>query len=373
VSDPALAPPAVAAAVGLRELGERPLLDTLADFLRARGLLLILDNAEHLLEFAPFVANLLSACPRLKILATSRQPLRLRGEHEVHVAPLVVPELRADEPFERLAQNESVRLFVSRARDVRPDFELTESNVANVAELCRRLDGLPLAIELAAPRIRLLSPSALLERLESRLGLLTGGARDAPDRQQTLRAAIAWSYGLLSPAEQQFFLRLAVFVGGFTLDAAEAVAADVGSDTLELVSSLLEKSLLQRQASADGESRFRMLELVREFGLEQVAYTGEEADSRQRHYGYFLSLSEGCSDGKYETCRSGLVSARNRALGPGTRQPSRRLEMAAADRRCNWSTPVDRRPSGLLDRPAARPGSLFGARGVAHDRTRHAG
>jgi predicted ATPase/transcriptional regulator with XRE-family HTH domain len=292
VTEPGLALAAVAAALGLRELGERPLQETLADFLRARSVLLLLDNAEHLLQFAPALSVLLQQCPSLKLLVTSRQPLRLRGEHEVHVDPLPVPEPGMVASVEAVARIEAVRLFVDRARDVRPDFELTESNVADVAEVCRRLDGLPLAIELAAPRIRLLGLPELRERLQSQLGLLTGGARDAPDRQQTLRAAIAWSYDLLSLAEQRFFCRLAVFAGGFTLESAKAVAGDGDNDAFELVSSLLEQSLLQAVLAADSAPRFRMLVSIREFGLEQLLRRGEETETRQRHFDYFLSLTE---------------------------------------------------------------------------------
>lgn len=292
VTEPGLALTAVAAALGLRELGERPLQETLADFLRARSVLLLLDNAEHVLEFAPALSVLLQQCPSLRILVTSRQPLRLRGEHEIHVDPLSVPDPGTSASVEDVSRIEAVRLFVDRARDVRPDFELTESTVADLAEVCRRLDGLPLAIELAAPRIRLLGLPELRERLQSQLGLLTGGARDAPDRQKTLRDTIAWSYDLLLPAEQQFFCRLAVFAGGFTLESAEAVAGNDVSDPFEMVASLLEQSLLQAVTAADGVPRFRMLVSIREFGLEQLQIRGEETDTRQRHFDYFLSLTE---------------------------------------------------------------------------------
>jgi predicted ATPase/transcriptional regulator with XRE-family HTH domain len=297
VTEPGLALAAVAAALGLRELGERPLQETLADFLRARSILLLLDNAEHLLEFAPALSVLLQQCPSLKLLVTSRQPLRLRGEHEVHVDPLPVPEPGMSASVEAVARIEAVRLFVDRARDVRPDFELTESNVADVAEVCRRLDGLPLAIELAAPRIRLLGLPELRERLQNQLGLLTGGARDAPDRQKTLRDTIAWSYDLLSPPEQRFFCRLAVFVGGFTLESAAAVVGSGEGDTFEMVSSLLEKSLLQAVTAADGPPRFRMLVSIREFGLEQLLRRGDETETRQRHFNYFRSLTESMAVG----------------------------------------------------------------------------
>ena len=232
VTEPSLALSSIASALGLRALGERPLLETVADVFRARSVLLLLDNFEHMLAFAPTVSELLQRCPSLKVLVTSRQPLRLRGEHEVHVDPLSVPKPSMIASVEDVSRSEAGALFVERAKAVRPDFELDDANAADVAEVCRQLDGLPLAIELAAPRIRLLSPAELHERLHQQLGLLTGGARDAPSRQQTLRATIAWSYDLLSPQEQEFFCRLAVFAGGFTLESAEAVAGNGTSDTL---------------------------------------------------------------------------------------------------------------------------------------------
>ncbi len=292
VTEPGLALTAVAAALGLRALGERPLLETVADVMRARSVLLLLDNFEQVLGFAPSVSVLLQQCPSLKVLATSRQPLRLRGEHEVHVDPLPAPESSMMASLEDVSQSEAVMLFIERAKAVRPDFELNEANVADVANICLQLDGLPLAIELAAPRIRLLAPAELHERLHQQLGLLTGGARDAPARQQTLRATVAWSYDLLSPDEQEFFCRLAVFAGGFTLESAEAVAGNGRSDPFELISSLLEQSLLHEVNAAGDTPRFRMLVSIREFGLEQLLERGDEAATRERHFDYFLALSE---------------------------------------------------------------------------------
>ena len=292
VIEPGLALTAVAAALGLQALGERPLLETVADVLRARSILLLLDNFEQVLEFAPDVSGLLQRCPSLRVLVTSRQPLRLRGEQEVHVHPLPVPQSSMVASVENVSGIEAVALFVERAKEVRPDFELNEANVADVANVCRRLDGLPLAIELAAPRIRLLSPAELHERLHHQLGLLTGGARDAPGRQQTLRNTIAWSYDLLSPDEREVFCRLAVFPGDFSVESAEAVAGTGGRNIFELVSSLLEQSLLHAVDADDRAPRFRMLVSIRDFGLEQLLERGEEAATRQRHYDHFRTLSE---------------------------------------------------------------------------------
>jgi predicted ATPase len=291
ISDPELAPAAVAASIGVKDIGQRSMLDTLADVMKSGRWLLVLDNAEHLLGLAPFVAELLQACPSLTVLVTSRQPLHIRGEHEIHLDPLPVPQPGEREHLELLAGNEAVRLFTSRVQEIRADFELTADNAGDVAEICRQLDGLPLAIELAAPRIRMLSPAALRARLQDRLGLLTGGSRDAPARQQTLRRTIEWSYDLLSVPEQSVLAALSVFEGGFDLAAAEAVAGD-GHDLLDELASLLEKSLLQRQEIPGGEPRFRMLESIRAFGLEQLEQSGSAATFRQRHYDYYLALAE---------------------------------------------------------------------------------
>ena len=228
VLDPALVGSAIAQALGVGEATGRPLLESVKDHLRERELLLLLDNFEHVLAAAPLVADLLAACRRLKVLVTSRAVLHLRGEKEVAVPPLALPAREHVLSLPALAGYAAVALFVERARDARPDFAITSENAPAVAEICRRLDGLPLAIELAAARVKLLPPRALLARLEHRLALLTGGPRDLPARQQTLRDTIAWSYDLLDPAEQALFRRLAVFVGGCTLEAAEAVCAGDG-------------------------------------------------------------------------------------------------------------------------------------------------
>ena len=291
IVDPALVPTAIAAALGVNELGRHSLLGILTDVIGGASLLVVLDNAEHLLDIAPFVADMLKACPSLKILVTSRQPLHVRGEHEIHLEPLPVPSHGDGDQLDLLITNEAVQLFTSRVREVRTDFALNASNAADVAEICRQLEGLPLAIELAAPRIRMLSPAALRSRLQDRLGLLIGGSRDAPGRQQTLRQTIEWSFDLLPPEEQALLTALSVFEGGFDLDAAEAVAG-TSNDLFEGIFSLVEKSLLQTRQTATDEPRFRMLESIREFGLEWLKNAEAEEQHRTRHFDYYLELAE---------------------------------------------------------------------------------
>jgi predicted ATPase len=223
------------------------------------------------------------------VVVTSREPLRVRGEREAPVHPLPVPETDRFAPTADLQVNPSVALFVSRASDVRPDFRLSDVNAQQIAEICRQLDGLPLAIELAAARIRLLSPAALLDRLGQRLGLLTEGARDAPDRHQTLRNTIAWSYDLLSPVEQIVYRRASIFVNGFTLEGAAAVAGITDGESLDTVTSLVEKSLVRTAQTPAGESRFWMLESIRAFGIERLEHHGELTATRQSHLEYVLA------------------------------------------------------------------------------------
>ena len=293
LADPLLVPSTVAGALGVREEVGQPLIATLTAFLRDRQLLLALDNFEHLLPAAPVVSDLLRACPGVKILATSRAPLHLRGEREYPVPALALPDPSRREPVAQLMQYEAIRLFVERAQAATPAFALTEENAAAVTEICRRLDGLPLAIELAAARIKLLPPQALLERLGDRLKLLTGGARDAPARQRTLRDAIAWSHDLLTEEEQTLFRRLAVFAGGCTLEAVEAVAnADGNLDTLEGMTSLVDESLLRQIEGPDDEPRFAMLETIREYGLERLEVSREFGTVQERHATYFASVAE---------------------------------------------------------------------------------
>jgi predicted ATPase/DNA-binding CsgD family transcriptional regulator len=295
IADPDLVASTIAQPLGLRNAGDRPVLDGLLDYLRGRSLLLILDNFEQLLAAGPLVVDLLAASPGLKVLVTSRAALRVRGEHELLVPPLALPELHRLPASDTLVHNPSVALFVERARAVRDTFGLTDENARTVAEIAVRLDGLPLAIELAAARLRLFSPRELLTRLDHRLPLLTGGARDVPARQRTLRDAIGWSYDLLDEARQRLLRRLAIFVGGFTLDAAEEICVDgIESevDVLDGVTSLVDMSLLRHEAGADDESRLVMLETIREYGLERLEASGEAAELRQRHAAYFLGLAE---------------------------------------------------------------------------------
>jgi predicted ATPase/class 3 adenylate cyclase len=283
---------AIADAVGARAEGQRTLLDTLRDHVRDREILLVVDNFEQVMEAAPVLAELLDAAPRLRLLATSRQPLRLRGEQELPVPPLRLPET-ADAP-EALERSEAVALFVQRAAAVDPSFRLTESNAHAVAELCRRLDGLPLAIELAASRIKMLSPAAMLERLEHRLELLTGGPVDLPARQRTLRETIAWSHDLLDDVEATMFRQLSVFAGGWTLPALEAVedSRDEPGDPLSVLGSLVDKNLVFRTPTDPDEVRFGMLETIRAFGLEQLESAGDVGSTRDRHAAFFLALAE---------------------------------------------------------------------------------
>jgi predicted ATPase/Tfp pilus assembly protein PilF len=293
LTDPDLVLPTIAATLGIREEGGQPLGERLRDFLAAKLLLLVLDNMEHLVAAAPAVGGLLGISPGLKVLATSRMPLRLRAEREYAVPPLGLPRRKPPPPPEQLSQFESVRLFIDRAQAVKADFAIDNETAPAVAEICWRLDGLPLAIELAAARVRMLPPHAMLSRLEQRLPLLTGGARDAPERQRTLRNTIVWSYDLLEPEDQVLFRRLAAFAGGCTLEAAEAVGNHDGSlDAFGGVERLCEHSLLRQEEDPGGEPRFTMLETVREFALEQLKASGEEQAVRDAHAGAMLALAD---------------------------------------------------------------------------------
>ena len=292
---------AIAQALGVRERGGQPPRETVIAHLRERQLLLLLDNAEHLLEaVADEVGALRAACPELRLLVTSRAALRLRGEQVYPVPPLALPDPQGDPTPEALAQAPAVALFVQRARAVRPDFALAEANAAAVAALCARLDGLPLAIELAAARVTILPPRALLARFvgvhdDPPLGLLAGGSRDLPERLRTMRDAIAWSYDLLEPGAQALFRRLTVFAGGCSLEAAEEVCR-MGDgperNILDGLMDLTDQSLLRADAQPDGEARFALLETIREYGLERLAASGEEAMARRRHAVYYLALAE---------------------------------------------------------------------------------
>jgi predicted ATPase/DNA-binding XRE family transcriptional regulator len=293
IRDPALVIPTIADALGIGEEGGRPRLERLKEGLRAKRLLLVLDNFEQVIPAAALLAELLSSCAGVKALVTSREVLRLRGEHVLAVRALPVPDSKHAAASDLLSQSAAMQLFSERAAAVRPDFALTNENAPAVAELCRRLDGLPLAIELAAARSTLFPPDALLARLGSRLKLLTGGPRDAPARQQTLRNTIAWSYDLLTESEQTLFRRRCVFIGGRTLDAIAAVCAAAGDlEIVDGLASLVDKSLLWQDATTGGEPGFMMLETIREYGLEQLEQSGEAEATRRAHAHYYLQLVE---------------------------------------------------------------------------------
>jgi predicted ATPase/class 3 adenylate cyclase len=293
VTDPALVPAVLARALRVPEAPGRPILEALADHLRDRRLLLVADNFEQVTEAGAVVEELLAAAPGLDVLVTSRIALSLRGEQELVVPPLELPDPGQPPDLEALGRSDAVRLFTERAQAVRPGFELTEENAQAVAEICARLDGLPLAIELAATRTKVLTPEQILPRLQQRLTLLTGGARTLPDRQRTLRGAIAWSYDLLEAAERRLFSRLSVFTGGWTLASAEAVCdpGALGLDPLDAMASLVDQSLVIRVRAVTGEPRFSMLETIREFGREQLAAAAELEPLARRHAEHYLALA----------------------------------------------------------------------------------
>jgi predicted ATPase/DNA-binding CsgD family transcriptional regulator len=295
ISDFNLVIPTIAQTLGLRDVEERSLFESLKAFLRDKHLLLLLDNFEQVLEAAPALVELLLACPSIKIMVTSRAVLHVEGEYEFSVPPLSLPDPLHLPAHEELLHYAAVALFVQRAQMVKPQFVLSEDNAAAIAQICIRLDGLPLSLELAAARIKLLSPQALLGRLNRRLAMLTGGRHDAPTRQQTLRDTISWSYDLLNTEEQRCFRRLAIFVGGCTLEAAEAVcstAADRSLPAIDLVASLLDKSLLQQSDQGEDEPRLLMLETIREYALEMLADSGELEAIEETRAMYYLTLAE---------------------------------------------------------------------------------
>ncbi len=294
-SDPDRISATIAQTLGVREVSGRSLEERLHASLRDKRLLLVLDNFEHLVAGAPLVSELLAGAPQLKVLVTSRVVLHLADERAYPVPPLALPDPTHPPSFQTLSQYAAVRLFIDGATAARPDFAVTNENAPAVAEICHRLDGLPLAIELAAARVRVLSPQAILARLDNRLKLLTGGSRDRPERQQTLRGAIAWSYDLLDPTEQTLFRRLAVFAGGGTLDAVAAVCnanGDLAVDVLDGVSALVENSLLRGEDGPDGEPRFGMLETIREYALDQLLSSGDAEPVHQQHAAFFLALAD---------------------------------------------------------------------------------
>lgn len=293
--DPDLVVTTIAQTLGLHEDSNRPLIETLTTFLRDRQILLILDNFEQVIPAAPVIGELLAAAPGVKILVTSREVLHIYGEHEFPVPPLELPNLKQLPPVVMLANVATIALFMQRAQAIRPDFALTVENAPIVANICARLDGLPLAIELAAARIKLLPPRAILDRLTNRLKLLIGGARDLPTRQQTLRGTIDWSYNLLTTDEQTLFARLVVFVGGCSLEAVEAVCnatGDLEIDELDGLASLVDKSLLRQEEGIDGEPRFTMLETIREYALERLTESGVVTALSAQHATFFTDLAE---------------------------------------------------------------------------------
>jgi predicted ATPase/serine/threonine protein kinase len=313
VGEPGLVASAIAQAAGVGETGNQSLQESLKEYVGvlSQPMLLLLDNFEHLVAAAPFVAQLLTAGVKLKAVVTSQAPLHVYGEHEFPVPPLGLADPKSILPMEILSRLPAIALFVARAQAVKHDFALTKENAPAVAAICARLDGLPLAIELAAARIKLLSPAAMLARLESSLSLLTGGARDLPSRQQTLRSTVDWSHGLLNAAEQTLFRRLSVFAGGCTLEAVEAVCdakGDLGLDILDAMASMVDKSLVQQSMvqqsivqqaeQADQEARFFMLSTIREYARERLAGSEDESVSRRAHAAYYLVLAE---EGSQET------------------------------------------------------------------------
>jgi predicted ATPase/tRNA A-37 threonylcarbamoyl transferase component Bud32 len=295
VSDPALVAPAIAEALGIGKVSNQSPFTLLQAAFKEKQFLLLLDNFEQVIDAASVVAELLAACPDLKVMVTSRVMLHVRGEYEFAVLPLTLPDLTHLPDVHTLAQCEAIALFVQRAQEVRLNFQLTSANASSVAAICTRLDGLPLAIELAAARCKHFPLPTLLARLEQGLAVLAGGARDLPDRQKTLRNTLAWSYNLLEPAEQQIFRRLAVCVGGCSLEAAEVVGTAAGTlagDILDMLSSLVDKSLLRQEDYGETDLRFQMLHVLREFGLECLDEAGETEITRTAHATYFLALVE---------------------------------------------------------------------------------
>jgi predicted ATPase/DNA-binding CsgD family transcriptional regulator len=353
--DPAEVASAMAESLGVLDAGPTPLLKRLSACLHGRETLLILDNFEQVLPAAPLLATLLGAAPGLRLLVTSRELLHLRAEQTLPVPPLALPDPAHLPPLDQLSQVPSVALFLQRAQRINPGFRLTDENARAVAELCVHLDGLPLAIELAAARTQLLSPEMLLERLEQRLSLLHWEAQDLPVRQHTLRAAIAWSYDLLGHDEQVLFRRLGIFVGGFTLEAAEAVAADAPNqaiDVLEGLASLVDKSLVQSDEDGEGGYRFRLLESVRDFALEQVTRCDEAEAVGRAHALYFLELAE---------------RAAPELVGPRQRAWFLRLEQEHGNLRAVLRWLWDRGENGLALRLTGALGYFWEVRGYLRE------
>jgi predicted ATPase/class 3 adenylate cyclase len=388
ITDPTLIPATIAQAIGLREEPSRPVIDTVKDHLRARRVLLVLDNFEQVVAGASVVSELLGAAAGLTVLATSREVLHVRGEQEYPVPPLGLPDVRNLPPIAALSTYDAVALFIQRARAVRPDFAVTNENAPAVAAICARLDGLPLAIELAAARAKVFTPEAILARLEKSLSLLTGGTRDVSERQRTLRGAIDWSYNLLDPNEQALLRRLAIFVGGCTIESAVAVCdpnGEMGVDMLDALVSFVDKSLLRQIVMDQAEPRFRMLETIREYGLERLADSDDAELVRRRHEEHYAALARQAEPellgarpkdwlDRLESERDNLRAATQRAADDG------RIELALYMAGALWrfwqqrGLLVEGRETlrGLLDRPAAagptraRARALGGLGGVAY-------
>ena len=341
ISDPELLPRTVAMALGVPETPDRSPTEALADHLEGLEALLILDNCEHLVEGCADLADaLLGSCPDLKLLATSREPLRVVGETKFMVPSLSLPEPGRSASTEELAGYEAVQLLLERVRDVNPGFELTEGNAAAVALLCQKLGGIPLAIELAAARTRVLTAEQILDKLEDPLGLLTTGSRTGAARHRTLRATLQWSYDLLSDGERALFRRLSVFVGGFTLEAAEAVGAGDGhtEEVLDLLGGLVDKSLVMAETGVEGTLRYGVLEPVRQFAREKLKAGGEEPEVRRRHAEHYLGFAEGASPellgpdqglwvGRLRTEFANLAEAQAWSLEPGEEEERARVRL----------------------------------------------
>jgi predicted ATPase/DNA-binding CsgD family transcriptional regulator len=376
IADPALVMPTIARALGVQEGADRALRDRIARQLGGRRILILLDNLEHLVAAAAELAGLLEACPDLTLLVTSRIRLRLRGEYELAVPPLTLPG--ADEPVADLTRSEAVRLFAARARELRPDFALTPETAPTVAEIVRRLDGLPLAIELAAARLKILSPEALLARLSRRLQLLTDGARDLPTRLRTMRDAVAWSDDLLAPVAQALFRRLGVFAGGFTLEAAEAVTQGLGASppsVLDGLAALVDHSLVVRSSAPSGSARYVMLETIREYALERLADAGEEEEIRRRHAAYALTFAERAEPELTGSAQAAWLARlvdeednlRSALAWSLEREPATALRLAAALWRFWFASGRFQEGSGWLERALATDGGALEARAKALD------
>jgi predicted ATPase/class 3 adenylate cyclase len=386
IADSDLVLPTIAQALGLVDPGTHAL-DRLADHIGGKCILLVLDNFEQVNDAAPGIAELLVRAPNISVLVTSRSPLRVYGEREYPVPPLGLPDPKHLPDLEKMSEYESVALFVERAMAVRPDFAVSSANAPAVAEICVRLDGLPLAIELAAARVRVLSPQAIMERLGDRLRLLSGGSRDLPERQQTLRGAIAWSHDLLEADDQRVFARFSVFAGGATLDAVDRVIFDPGeaSDALDAMTSLVDKSLVRQESEPDGEPRFRMLSTIREFAAEKLGERGEAEELASRHADWVVAMvEEGAASvfgpeqkailDRYERDHDNIRAALSRAVAGEHTEMAMRILAACwrfwqmrgylAEAR-EQAERVLALP-GLTDYPDARAAALEAAGGIAY-------